>query len=78
MPLRKKSSRTPNYIRKKDTNKTKLTKGNIPKMNSLYRKKKGKPPPHLDLLMTLISLSQLCLHVMTLVKWNIFVLTVPL
>lgn len=68
-----------NQIRseKKDTNKTKLTKGNIPKMNSLYRKKE-KPPPHLDLLMTFISLSQLCLHVMTLVKWNIFVLTVPL
>lgn len=76
MPLRKKSSRT-KLDQKKDTNKTKLTKGNIPKMNSLYRKKE-KPPTHLDLLMTFISLSQLCLHVMTLVKWNIFVLTVPL
>lgn len=66
-----------NQIRseKKDTKKTKLTKGNIPKRN--YRKKE-KPPTHLDLLMTFISLSQLCLHVMTLVKWNIFVLTVPL
>lgn len=39
MPLRKKSSRT-KLDQKKDTNKTKLTKGNIPKMNSLYRKKR--------------------------------------
>lgn len=40
MPLRKKSTRTKFDQKKKDAYKTKLTKENTPKMNSLYQKKR--------------------------------------